>query len=304
MSTKPITAQRLKEVQAGFHTLYQSAYEGATSDHTMVATTVPSDGASEIHGWLGQLPGVREWVGDRVINRMSLHGFEIYNKDWELTEAVARNSIQDDKVGIYALRFTNMGQSARAHPPAMVWPLLAQGFANKCYDGKNFFSAAHPGFNAKGNKTAVSNMQDGSGAGWYLLDLSADARKPLVYQQRQGFEMVSLMGAADDNVFMRKEYVFGVDGRDNAGYGLWQFAYGSKAALTAENYALAKAAMEGQYKRDGEVLGARVTHLVYHSSLEADAKTLLKAVTVNGGDSNIWYEDSEAYKGILLPAAS
>ena len=26
---------------------------------------------------------------------------------------------------------------------------------------------------------------------------------------------------------MRKEYLYGVDGRYNAGYGLWQLAYGS-----------------------------------------------------------------------------
>ena len=302
--TKPITAQRLREVQAGFHSLYQGAFDAATSDHTLIATTVPSDGASEIHAWLGQLPGVREWLGDRVINRMGTHGFEIKNKDWELTEGIARNAIEDDKIGIYAPRFTNMGESAAAHPSTLVWPLLAQGFINLCYDGKMFFSATHPGFNNKGKPASVSNMQTGSGPGWYLLDLSGEARKPLVYQQRKGFEMVSLMGSTDDNVFLRKEYVFGVDGRDNAGYGLWQFAFGSKAALTPENYILAKAALEGQYKRSGEKLGARATHLVYHTSLEADAKALLKASTINGGDTNIWMNDVIDYKGILLPAAS
>ena len=31
----------------------------------------------------------------------------------------------------------------------------------------------------------------------------------------------------DDNVFFEKKYIYGVDSRDNAGYGLWQLAYGS-----------------------------------------------------------------------------
>ena len=31
----------------------------------------------------------------------------------------------------------------------------------------------------------------------------------------------------DDNVFNRDEFVWGADGRSNAGYGFWQMAYGS-----------------------------------------------------------------------------
>ena len=31
----------------------------------------------------------------------------------------------------------------------------------------------------------------------------------------------------DDNVFFKKEFIYGVDARCNAGYGLWQLAFGS-----------------------------------------------------------------------------
>lgn len=49
----------------------------------------------------------------------------------------------------------------------------------------------------------------------------------------------------DENVFYKREYIYGSDGRCNVGFGLWQLAYASKQPLTAENYEAARAAMMG-----------------------------------------------------------
>ena len=61
---------------------------------------------------------------------------------------------------------------------------------------------------------------------WFLLDTSR-AIKPLVLQVRQKARLVSLNKDTDEHVFMRREYLYGVEWRGNAGYGLWQLAYGS-----------------------------------------------------------------------------
>jgi phage major head subunit gpT-like protein len=61
---------------------------------------------------------------------------------------------------------------------------------------------------------------------WFLLDVSR-AIKPLIFQQRKKPEFVAMTQPTDDNVFMQKQYLYGIDGRDNAGYGLWQLAFGS-----------------------------------------------------------------------------
>lgn len=61
---------------------------------------------------------------------------------------------------------------------------------------------------------------------WFLLDTSKPV-KPLIFQQRKDAEFVSKDNPNDDNVFFNKEFVYGVDCRDNVGYGLWQLAYGS-----------------------------------------------------------------------------
>ena len=64
---------------------------------------------------------------------------------------------------------------------------------------------------------------------WFLFDTSR-AIKPLIFQQRKKPEFVSMDATNDQNVFMKKQYIYGVDCRDNAGFGLWQLAYGSTGA--------------------------------------------------------------------------
>lgn len=64
---------------------------------------------------------------------------------------------------------------------------------------------------------------------WFLFDTSR-AIKPLIFQQRKKPEFVSMDASNDQNVFMKKQYIYGVDCRDNAGFGLWQLAYGSTGA--------------------------------------------------------------------------
>jgi phage major head subunit gpT-like protein len=55
---------------------------------------------------------------------------------------------------------------------------------------------------------------------WYLHDTSKIV-KPFVYQLRRGAAITAKMNLTDDNVFWQNEYIWGVDMRDAAGYGLW-----------------------------------------------------------------------------------
>jgi phage major head subunit gpT-like protein len=54
---------------------------------------------------------------------------------------------------------------------------------------------------------------------WYLADLSKPM-KPFIYQVRKAANFVRKDSETDDNVFLRKEALYGVDARGNAGFGL------------------------------------------------------------------------------------
>ena len=53
--------------------------------------------------------------------------------------------------------------------------------------------------------------------------------KPMILQSRAPVEFAALEGDSESG-FMRDQYIYGVRARYNAGYGLWQMAYGSQVA--------------------------------------------------------------------------
>lgn len=291
-----ITSQSLQGMQSGFNALFNKAYTEAAPQYEKVAMTVPSSGSDETYGWLGQLPALREWIGEREIHNLTATGYTIKNKDYELTISVGRNDIADDKIGIYSPLFQEMGVSAKMHPDELIFSLFAAGFSNICYDGAPFFSNKHPltesGKNFQSNMGALKlstqsyeaarsqmmTLKGESGkslkiipdllvvspqkeavarqilfadliAGsanvnkntsdllvvpeladtpecWFLLS-TRRAIKPFIFQMREKPRFISKVQDGDDNVFFQNAFLYGCNARYNAGYGLWQLAFGS-----------------------------------------------------------------------------
>jgi phage major head subunit gpT-like protein len=63
---------------------------------------------------------------------------------------------------------------------------------------------------------------------WFVL-CTRGVIKPIILQSRTPVEFAALE-ADSESGFMRDEYVYGVRARYNAGYGLWQMAYGSQVS--------------------------------------------------------------------------
>jgi phage major head subunit gpT-like protein len=285
----------LQAIYRSFKTIFAKALETAQPVYERIATVVPSSTREEEYKWLGKVPRMREWIGDRVVQNLAAYGYTIKNRDWEATVAVDRNDIEDDTIGIYTPLIQALGTSAALHPDELIFELLVNGFTQKCYDGEPFFSSNH----VDGDQPAQSNMTNaalseasyaaarsammsfkdehgrplkivpnllvvppalegvarkilmaetnvagetnvwrgtaellvapelaGHDTMWFLFDTTKPI-KPLIFQRRKAPEFVAKDDPSDTNVFMKKEFLYGVDCRDNAGYGLWQLAYGS-----------------------------------------------------------------------------
>ncbi|MGB7480148.1 MAG: Mu-like prophage major head subunit gpT family protein [Burkholderiaceae bacterium] len=282
-----INRGNLNAMFTGFKTTFQQAFDGAVSDWDKVAMQVPSTTSQEVYAWLGQTTRFREWIGDRVIQNLKTHDFTIKNKPWENTVGVPREAIEDDTYGLYKPMIAQLGLDARQHPDELVFNLLANGFTQICYDGQYFFDTDHPVVQADGSIGSVSNFGGGSGAAWYLLDTSKII-KPLIYQVRKGYNFVAMDKEDDENVFSRREFIYGVDARSNVGFGLWQLAYASKQTLDETSYAAARAAMMGLKGDNGKALGVRSTLLVVPPSLEATGLKILTAETNAAGATNVY----------------
>jgi phage major head subunit gpT-like protein len=293
-----VTAASLTALQVGFKKNFQDAFTATrpNADFTRVATVINSTSKSETYGWLGKFPKMREWVGDRVIKDMEAKGYTITNKDFEATVGVDRNDIEDDNLGVYGPLMQEMGVSAAQQPDDLTFGLMAQGTTETCYDGQYFFDTDHPSFDENGGAITVANV-DASGAvgnpWWYLLDVTRPL-KPMVYQERKKPQFVSKTDPQNsDHVFMKKEFLYGVDARCNVGFGLWQMAYASNVALNGDSLDAAIEKMRGLRDSNGRPLGIKPSLLVVGPKLRSDANKTVKVMLGEGGASNANYEAVE-----------
>lgn len=282
-----INKQSLNSIFVGLNATFNQAFSETESHLDKLASIAPSTSGEEDYCWLGAFPGMREWVGDRVIHNPEAFNYAIKNRTFESTFSVGREDIEDDKIGVFKPITQQLGELSKTHPDELLFGLLKDGFSKACYDGQYFFDADH-----QVNGASVSNMQTGSGPAWFLLDTTKQI-KPLIFQKRRDYKFTALNNDQDENVFMRNEYIYGVDARVNAGYGLWQFAFGSKDTLNAENYASARAAMRSMKSHSGRPLLINPNVLVVGPELEDTARKLLIAQQDAAGASNVYAGTAE-----------
>ena len=294
-----INRANLEILYTAYNTAFRQGLIGrqATAQWTKIAMLVPSTVSEEKYGWLGKLPSLREWVGDRVVHGLEQHDYAIKNVDYELTIEVPRNAIEDDQFGVYSTMFQGIGESVAGHPDELVWPLLTNGFGDDmglAYDGQYFFDTDHPVIQRDGSMGTVSNTStETDGTPWYLADMRMMA-KPLIFQQRKsGDDLVRRDQDNDDNVFSRNSFEYGVHCRDNAGYGWWQIVYGSRAVLDRDSYAEARAKLLEMKGDHGRPLGIVPDTLVVPPSLERAARRVVVNELTTGGDQNEWAGTAE-----------
>jgi phage major head subunit gpT-like protein len=276
-----LTSANIRALQVGFNTTFNNAFTESVSDYDKIAMTTASTHSQETYAWMGKTTQFREWLGDRVIQNLSASDYTIKNRKFENTIGVDRDDIEDDSYGVYSPMIAQMGQDAKTHPDTLIFDLLKNGFTNTCYDGQYFFDTDHP----VGSGT-VSNNGGGSSTPWFLLDTSK-AIRPFIFQKRRDYKFTAMDKLDDEVVFTTEKYRYSVDARVNAGYGLWQMAYGSKQTLDATNYAAARAAMRSIKGDNGKVLNINPMLLVVPPSLEATALQLLNAESNANGSTNV-----------------
>lgn len=294
----------LREAFSSFNTIFNKAFEEAEVRYQKVAMEVSSVSKDETYAWLGVLPSMREWIGNREIHNLTTYGYTIANKDFELTVSVPRNDIEDDNIGIYKPMLQDLAYSAKQNPDKLVFSLFPRGFSEKCFDGTPFFGDSHPCNQklAQSNKGTYKLTPDTYGMArtqmmtlvntrneslyivpdlsvvapqkeavarsivmadtihqevniykgtadllvvpelarnpeqWFLLSTKRPVM-PFIFQSRRKPELVAKNSTRDENVFWEKVFVYGVDSRCNAGYGLWQLAFGSTGEADAPNEA-------------------------------------------------------------------
>ncbi len=256
-----------------------------------IATRIPSSTAKNVYPFLGQWPKLREWLDERTIKQLGSNRYELANRDFESTVEVERNAVEDDEYMLYAPLFEEAGGAAAEWPDDVVFEVLKAGLTGLGYDDVPFFSASHPHV----KDGAVANLSGaGSHPAWYLLDTTR-VLKPLIWQPRRLPKIVRLDRETDENVFHHKKFLYGIDARGAAGYGLWQLARRSTLEFTDANFAAERAAMMELTNNEGSSLGINPNLVVAPPEIEFKVRKVLAAAANAQGASNVLQGMADVY---------
>jgi phage major head subunit gpT-like protein len=304
-----ISGANLTALFTGFDVVFQRGFEKPPSYYEQITSVVRSASRQTTYPWLGRTTKFREWLGDRVIQALETHEYTIVNRNFEDTVAIDRNDIEDDTYGAYEPIIEQLGWDTKVHPDILLFAMIKNAVTSPSsvvgFDGEPFFSASHPvGLMGQTGTPTANINSSGTGAYWYLIDASRVIR-PFIFQLRREYAVTRMTNVADEAVFNRREFRYGVDGRANTGVGLWQLAYASNTDLSnPTNYGAARAAMRSITTDAGQPFGALSSrtgvYLLVPPSLEEVARQLLNSefmagtgASANVATSNIWRNSAD-----------
>ncbi len=183
-----INGANLRGIYMGFNTVFNKAFSEVEPLYKQIATVVPSTTEQEVYAWLGDVPGMREWIGEREVNNLIGSDYTIKNKEFELTVGVPANAIEDDKLGLYRPSVELLGQSAAYHPDELTFGILKNGFTEKCSDGQPFFSKEH-----KVGKGSKEKTFSNAGTEKLCMDSYVKARSTMMSLTNSGGRPLNLI---------------------------------------------------------------------------------------------------------------
>lgn len=173
MRLTAVDTSTLTAIYESVRALFLEIYNSTPPAYTDYAMEVESNAQTEQYHWLGAFPRMKEWVSERVVERLGAFMYSVENRNYEDTISIDMNDIEDDRVGLYRPIIELAAQTARNHPAQLALQIFDNNPVG--YDGQTLFSATH----SEGDSGIQSNIVLGSGVNLNSLvnDLdAADAR--------------------------------------------------------------------------------------------------------------------------------
>jgi phage major head subunit gpT-like protein len=176
---------------------FQNAFAGVPTFWSDVATEFPSDTGQNLYPFLSMIPGLREWVGPRVINNVAQRAYAVPNKHWEATYGIDRNQFEDDTYGFYAQMQPMIAQQVAEWRDRRLAQVIEAGTTAVCWDGQFFFDTDHPV--DPDNSGAGTNSNKLVGAGFDIavadpLVPYAAARAAMALWKREDGQQMGTLG--------------------------------------------------------------------------------------------------------------
>lgn len=126
--------------------IFFQAYEAQMNASMLPLLTTKADAPNAIgndYTWLGNMKGMREFIGPRQTQMLAKYEFFIKNRYWENTISIKDADYRFEKIGMIKARISEMAALAAAHPLELLTSLVISGESATCYDGQYFYDTDH-----------------------------------------------------------------------------------------------------------------------------------------------------------------
>jgi phage major head subunit gpT-like protein len=128
----------------GLRSEYQEAYDNYQANNEGLVMTVNSTTQTENYAWLGSVPRMRVFDGERKPVQIGNYKYAIDNEEYEASMAIDLKDVDDDQTGKYSVLAGQIGESSAMFPDELLYgTLLPGGFSSLAYDGQYFFDTDH-----------------------------------------------------------------------------------------------------------------------------------------------------------------
>ena len=112
--------------------------------------------------WIGDIPGMRRWVGDKVYSELSRYSYQLETEEYYSGFSVRRRDIRRGNIQYVRPRMRDMMQDASNFRDILIVDAMKDGITGLAYDGQAFFAnrtaagAARHGFPLTGNDNLIA----------------------------------------------------------------------------------------------------------------------------------------------------
>ncbi len=151
-----INRAKLEASFQSFSTVFNKALSEAPPKGKLIVSEFPSDAQVETYNWLGRMPNMTKWVGDRTIKKLRAEKYTIENFDWANGIEVHRDDLRDDKLGLVAPRIADLAKAGARAIDTEIARILNNAFAaagGLGYDGQFLIDSDHTASTESGQAT-------------------------------------------------------------------------------------------------------------------------------------------------------
>ena len=101
-----------------------------------------ANNGSRIYGWLGSVPGVREWLGTKSYKQMKEYNYVVRNKEWYNALTMKKKELRRSGLIDIPMMLEGMVKEHANHKLELIIGALIDGTSNTAFDNIAFFSDA------------------------------------------------------------------------------------------------------------------------------------------------------------------